>query len=176
MGEAITIECTASDGTQPYTFSYYFKNSSSEDWTKSITNAADTTVSYQPEESGTINVLVTAKDGAGNTTEDTFNITVKAADVNTSDLKNESTVNSETINLGDTITINGAAQGGTGSYKYSYYYKKHSVNNWNEKLVDTENTSTSFKPGSAVTYDVKIVVTDSVGNTAEKIISVNVNK
>ena len=176
LGEAITIECTASDGTQPYTFSYYFKNSSSEDWTKSITNVADTTVSYQPEESGTINVLVTAKDGAGNTTEDTFNITVKAADVNTSDLKNESTVNSETINLGDTITINGAAQGGTGSYKYSYYYKKHSVNNWNEKLVDTENTSTSFKPGSAVTYDVKIVVTDSVGNTAEKIISVNVNK
>ena len=71
--------------------------------------------------------------------------------------------------------MTGAASGGTSPYKYSYYYKKSTVSNWNTKAELTTQTSQSLKPTSSNTYyDIRIVVTDNTGKSVEKLYSVYV--
>ena len=65
--------------------------------------------------------------------------------------------------------MTGKATGGTTPYKYAYYYKLSSASTWT--TVGTEfgtATSATFKPTSAGTYNVKIIVKDNAGTTAEK--------
>lgn len=84
-------------------------------------------------------------------------------------LQNNSSVNSETITLGDSIHMTAAAEGGTAPYTYAFYYKQHSATSWITK--DTEYgaaTTATFKPAQAVMYDVRIGVRDSTGLTITK--------
>ena len=168
IGEAITVTGAAQGGIAPYTYSYYYKKSSVNNWNKKLENSTKTTTSFKPGAAVPYDVKVVVKDSKGNTQEKVFTVNVQSQP-----LVNNSTV-PEAIMIGEAITITGAAEGGIAPYTYSYYYKKSSSENWNKKLEDTDKTSTSFKPGAAVPYDVKVVVKDSKGNTEEKILTVDV--
>ena len=90
-------------------------------------------------------------------------------------LENNSSVSSEKVNLGEKVALTGAAAGGTAPYKFAFYYKKHSAASW--IALGTEfgdETEASFKPGSAVYYDVKISVRDSDNTQLNRIFSINV--
>jgi len=80
-------------------------------------------------------------------------------------LTNTSTVSSS-VTLGNTINITGSAEGGTAPYTYEYYFKKASQSTWTKKNVENTATSTTVKPGSATTYNIKVIVSDSTGNKA----------
>ena len=170
LGESVVIKGVGADGTAPYTYSYYYKKSSVSNWNTKLENTKTASTSFKPGAAVPYDVKVVVKDANGNTEEKTF--TVK---VNPGPLENVSTV-TKSIKLGESIKITGKASGGTAPYTYSYYYKKSSVNNWNTKLANTKSTSTSFKPGSAVPYDVKVVITDASGKSVEKVFTVNVSK
>ena len=103
--------------------------------------------------------MINVKDSEGTVVSKLF--TVKVNDSNP--LDNKSAVNASSINLGDTINITGAASGGTGDYKYSYYYKKSANTEWVSKSVNTTSTSVSIKPSASTNYYIKIIVTDSSG-------------
>ena len=89
-------------------------------------------------------------------------------------LVNLSYLSETNINLGSSITISGKASGGTSPYTYSYYYKKSTDTDWVTKLANTTTTSVSLKPGTATTYNIKVTVSDSAENTAEKILLLTV--
>lgn len=97
------------------------------------------------------------------------NVTVTAAD----QLKNTSWVNAEKVQIGDDIRVTGAAEGGTGGYKYAYYFKRSTNKKWNKIGTEFGNASYAITiPKSAAEYDMKVVVKDSSGATAEKIFNV----
>ena len=91
-------------------------------------------------------------------------------------LVNNSTVSAETITLGQTVTLNAVANGGTAPYTYALMYKKASASTWSKIGEKYGTTSTgSFKPGSAVPYDVMINVKDSTGKVVSKKYKITVN-
>ena len=62
-------------------------------------------------------------------------------------LDNTSVINSDTVQIGDKVRVSASAKGGTGGYKYAYYYKRSSNNTW--KTLGTEwgtNSSAAFAP------------------------------
>jgi len=170
LGNSISVKGAASGGTSPYTYSYYFKKASQSDWTTKSANTTATSVTIKPGSAVDYNVRVVVKDNNGKSASKTFNVKVNA-----STLVNNSSLASASITLGNSFTVKGAASGGTGSYTYSYYFKQATQSSWSTKSANTTSTSVSIKPGSAVNYDVKVVVKDSSGKTAEKTFTVKVN-
>ena len=169
MGDTVTVTGVASGGTGEYTYSYYYKKTTVSTWTVKEENTTSAEVTFTPPQLANYNVKVTVKDSSGKTVSKT--ITVKVA----AKLENTSSVESANIVLGNTINITGAALGGTAPYTYSYYYKQASKTGWNAKAENTTETTTTVKPGSAVDYQIKVVVKDSEDRTAETIINVKVN-
>ncbi len=168
LGDTINISGKATGGTAPYTYEYYFKQASQTAWSKKSVSNTTTSTTVKPGAAVPYNVKVVVKDSAGKSVEKTFNVSVNAALANTSTC-------SSTITLGDTINISGKATGGTAPYKYEYYFKQASQSEWTQKSVSNTTTSTTVKPGAAVPYNVKVVVTDSKGKTATKTFNVAVN-
>lgn len=90
-------------------------------------------------------------------------------------LQNNSSVNSETITLGDSIYMTAAAEGGTAPYTYAFYYKQQSSTSWITKGAEYDTATTAnFKPSNTVTYDVRIGVRDATGLTITKDFAVTV--
>ena len=90
---------------------------------------------------------------------------------------NSSVINSDIVQIGDKVRVSASAKGGTGGYKYAYYYKRSSNNTW--KTLGTEwgtNSSAAFAPTAEADYDIKVVVKDSAGETAEKLFTVKAVK
>ena len=164
-GTAVKLTGKASGGTSPYTYAFYYKSSNDSNWTSIGTPfGSATTGSYTPTEAGSYNFKVTVKDSAGTTVSKTFGVTV----TDVAELVNKSSCSSS-VNLGSAIKITGSATGGTTPYTFAYYYKRTTNTKWN--TIGTEfgtSASASFTPTSAGTFDVKVIVKDKSGKTAEK--------
>ena len=91
-------------------------------------------------------------------------------------LNNTSILSAKTIKLGDKITINAKASGGTGDYTYAVYYKKASAEKWSTAQAYKANATISFKPAAAVKYDVCVKVKDSKGTIAKQYFTISVTK
>ena len=90
-------------------------------------------------------------------------------------LSNKSSVSSTDVTLGETVTLNAAAEGGKPEYTYALMYKKSSSSAWTKIGTKYGTASTgSFKPGKAVPYDVMINVKDSTGKIKSKTFRINI--
>ena len=89
---------------------------------------------------------------------------------------NNSRLSSDTVVLSKSIKVYCSASGGTAPYKYSVFYKKASSSKWVLLEANTAKTSVIFKPSSAVKYEIKVIVKDSAGNSASKIMPLSVTK
>ena len=133
-------------------------------WTSSDTSIA--TVSngtVKGVKAGT--ATITAKTSNGKAA--TATITVTSTPSPTA-LTNNSKISSTTVTLGKSITLTGAASGGTSPYTYAYYYKKSSQSSWTTVKDFSSTTSVSITPASATTYDVCIKVKDKTGTVEKK--------
>ena len=90
-------------------------------------------------------------------------------------LTNNSSVSKTTAKVGDSITLTGAAAGGTSPYKYAFYFKKGSETEWKVKGTEYGTAATAtLTPGTAVTYYVKISVKDNTGTVSSKDFTITV--
>ncbi len=170
VGDTVTLNAAASGGTGEYTYALMYKKSSSTTWTKIGTKyGTASTGSFTPTKAVAYDVMINVKDSTGTVASKTFTLNV------TKSLVNNSTINADTVTVGNKVVMKGAASGGAGSYTYSFYYKKSKNTAW---TAISENTakSAAFKPASAVSYDCKVVVTDANGATKEKLFTVNAVK
>ena len=165
------VGAAAADGKAPYTYEYYYKQASQSAWTKKNVDSNAAAATVKPSKAVPYNIKVVVKDAADTTAEKEFRVTVNPAET---PLVNNSTA-SESVTLGENITVKGSATGGTAPYKYEYYFKQASQTAWTKKNVENTVTSTTVKPGKAGAYNIKVVVTDSNGKTAEKVFEVAVN-
>ena len=167
LGKTLTITGAATGGTSPYTYAYYYKRSTASSWTTIETDSeTSTTASFKPLAEVSYDVKVDVKDSNSRTKTKTFTINVTS-------LANKSEVSTTALTLGKTLTITGAATGGTAPYTYAYYYKRSTASSWTTIKTDSETATTaSLKPLAAVNYDVKVDVKDSVGTVKTKTFTV----
>ena len=170
VGSEVKITASASGGTAPYKYAYYYKKSTSAAYTKIGTEfGTATTATFKPGAAATYKVKVAIKDSTGQLSEKVFTLTAKAA----STLKNTSTISATEVMRGSYVTVTSSATGGTSSYTYAFYYKKSTSSTWTTfgKEFGTAKKA-SFQPGAVATYNVKSVIKDSSGKKAEKVFTV----
>lgn len=89
-------------------------------------------------------------------------------------LVNSSTVSGTKITLGDKLTVNAKASGGTGGYTYAVWYKLTTASTWTRVQNYNTNISVSFTPVKEGSYDVSVKVKDSSGTIVKKAFTVDV--
>ena len=168
LGTAVTVKGAATGGTTPYKYAFFYKASSSSTWTTKQDFSATSSVSIKFTGTGTKDICVKVKDNSGTVVKKYFTVTVKAA------LVNNSTLSATSIKLGSTVTAKGAATGGSGYYNFAVLYKQTSQTKWTTAQAYKSNTTVSFKPAAATTYDVCIKVKDSAGTEVKKYFTLKV--
>ena len=179
-GDTLTVPCNAAYGTGPYTYAVYYQDVNGSIWKKAQDYSSNTSVSFKFNDPGhTYTVLVKAKDQYGKISKATFEVTVNGK------LKNKSRAASDSIKLGEKITIYGGAAGGIGYYDSAYkcydiylyeiWYKQESATKWTKKQSYSTNHVISFKPKAVTTYDISVKVKDHRGVVVKKRFKVKVN-
>ena len=171
LGSSVTLTGSATGGTSPYTYAVLYKQTSQTTWTTKQNYSSTNKVTVTPAKATTYDVCIKVKDKSGTIEKKFFTVTVKAAA-----LTNTSKLSATTINLGSTITVTGAASGGTGSYTYAVLYKQKSQSSWTTKQNYSSTKTVSIKPAQATTYDVCVKVKDSSGTIVKKFFDVTVKK
>lgn len=168
-GNYITVNAQASGGEGDYLYKYGYRKTGSEKWYLKKDYSSDSTYSYKFS-AGKYDIRVCVKDSNGKVIEKIFAINVFAK------LKNTSEVASENIGFSDTVTVKAKSTGGLGECTYAVYYKKSSAEKWSTLQKYSDNTTVTFKPSSATTYDVMVKVKDSRDVVVRKTFTVNVTK
>ena len=169
IGDDFRIYAKRTGGKAPYYYTYLFKRAGNTKWNKIGTEwGTKASATLAPTSAATFDIRVLIKDSSGRVATKSFQATATGSGTVTA-LTNKSSVKSTTVTAGTKVSITGAASGGTSPYTYAYYYKRSTNTKWNK--IGTEfgtATSASFTPASAATFDVKVIVKDSTGKTAEK--------
>ncbi len=167
-GKSVTVTAAAKGGTGPYTYAVYYKKSIADQWMTKQDFSANNKVEITPLVACGYDVRVAVKDANGYVEEKTLKLTVRDK------LANKSTISSDAILLGDSVTVNAKATGGSGSYTYAVSYKRATSNNWVDKQEFSENAAVKIVPQNATKYDILVKVKDSDGNVEEKSFTVEV--
>ena len=87
-------------------------------------------------------------------------------------LSNNSSVSSENIKIGESVTVKAVYSGGETPCKYAFYYKNINSSSWITKQDFSTNAVTSIKFSKAGTYNICVKIKDSKGNVAKKYFTV----
>ncbi len=170
-GRGVSVSAGAISGTAPYVFTVYVTAPGKSETTIGSAAGLGAEFTVVPDTAGEYVVRVLAADAQGAFSERTLTFTCEHVD----ELVNVSTVSSEDLLASDTVTITGAAQGGKAPFTYAFYYKSVDSDTWN--TLGTEFTSDNTQRLTLTEigkYQIKTVVKDSYGTTAEKIFDITV--
>ena len=171
LGNKVTVNAKATGGTGSYTYAVYYKQTAQTSWTTAQNFNTNATVTFKPAKATTYDVCVKVKDSAGTVEKQYFTVTVK-----NNALVNNSELSATDITLGTKITATGKATGGSGTYQYQVVYKQTSQTKWTTAQSFSTNSTVTFKPAKATTYDVCVKVKDSAGTIVKKFFTVTVSQ
>ena len=169
LGDTLTVNAAATGGTGTYTYGVYYKKTSEKKWTTKQNFTDNAQVTIKPANATTYDICVKVMDSSGTIAKKYFTLSVTAK------LENISEISAKEIELGNTLTVNAAATGGTGTYTYGVYYKKTSDEKWTTAQKFTDNAQLDIEFAEAADYDVCVKVKDSSGTIAKKYFTVSVN-
>ncbi len=172
--ESVTVKATASGGTKPYKYAFYYKPSLSDGaYTKIKGYSDESSVKFTPKMASlSYTILVKVMDKTGKVAKKTLSLKIKPAVKLDLSVK----ISATSIKLGKTVKLSFSGNGGRLPYKYSVLYKKASSDNWTIVQNRSANTTVTIKPAAAVKYNVCVKVIDSVGNVAKKYFTIQVTK
>ena len=166
VGTSINLSASAT-GEGSIQYRYTVENSTGTEVIKNYSTVSNAT--WTPSIDGTYVITVTAKDANGNTSSKTMNYTInKATTQNDLVLNSVSTDKVSPQNVGQGIKISANATG-EGTVKYRFVAVSGSV-----KTVIQDynaNSTATWNPTVAGTYNIYALATDSTGKTVQKIIS-----
>ncbi len=90
------------------------------------------------------------------------------------ELTNYSSISSQIISLGNSLTVYAYAEGGTYDYTYAVLYKKKSDKKWTVRQNYSTNDIITVKPAKATDYEVCVKVKDSNGTIVKLFFDVTV--
>ena len=156
VGQFANISVAASLGTTPYTYSY-------SGLPGNCTSMNTPLLACQAWALGTVRVYANVTDAAGAVASANGYLTVNPALVASAIL-----VSGATIDVGETMTIDVNASGGTGSYTYA-------MPTLPPGCTATGQMPFSCQPSSSGMYTVVVVVTDQAGYSVSSSVQVTVN-
>ena len=162
-GASVTMKGAASGGTSPYQFAYVVQAPSGS-WTVLKDFSTATSHTWTPASVGKYTVQIKAKDSTGASKTNSFTLNVSD---NATALTNNSKISATSIGKGASVTMTGAATGGTTPYKYAYVVKSPS-GSWTVLKDYSTATTHTWTPASVGTYTVQIKVKDSKSNVKIK--------
>lgn len=171
LGESYSVTSKVNGGVAPLVYSCYVKKSTDSSWTTVNGYSFIGNFTYTPKSKGSYTMYVQVKSGTGYTVKDYVYFTVKDAE-----FTNSSTISSSSITLGNSVTINGIASGGTGKYTYSLLVTKPSGTSWITVKSASEDSRFVYKPTMKGTYKLAVKIKDSEGRMATKTFSLTVKE
>lgn len=161
VNKDITIKAAAKGGSGNYTYAYYYKKQSATKW--NMMKNFSTTSSFKKNFSttGTYDICVKVKDSTGTIEKKYFTVKVNP------ELTCKAKTSSKSITLGQTVTLQGAAAGGSGGYKYSYLYRIGGKGSWKTLKSFSTTASLKFTPAEEGDYEICIKSKDSYGTIAK---------
>ena len=169
-GQDINIKAAASGGKTPFVYKVYYESKGTNEQIIVSDFSSDTDYSFHIDEPGVYEVFVQARDARGLSSTALFYVTVNKY----TDLTNNSTITKNEIVLGETVTVNCAATGGTTPYQYAVFYKKSSAANYSAVQSYSTNSRVAITPQTAVSYDILVKIKDADGKTAKKTFTLQV--
>jgi hypothetical protein len=144
VGGSQLFTSTVSGGTSPYSYQWYLNG-------VAVSGATNPTWTFTPSSSGSYSVYVNVTDSVGSKARSNVAIvTVNAApSVSISP-------SSVVMDVGQSRTFTSSVSGGTSPYSYQWYLNGVAVS-------DATNASWTFTPSSSGSYNVYLVITDSLG-------------
>ncbi len=170
LGERVSVKASAEGGKAPYTYAVLYKKTTDTKWTTKQNFNTNAETSVLPSKAADYEICVKVKDADGNISEKTFGVKVTS---DQEDLQNNSTIASDKVVLGNSLTVNAKAAGGAGDYTYAVLYKKNTDTSWVTKQNFTTNTTVTVKPSKVAVYDLCVKVKDANGTVVKKFFTFN---
>ena len=171
LGERVSVKASAEGGKATYTYAVFYKKTTDTKWTTKQNFSTTAETSVLPSKAADYEICVKVKDADGNIVKKNFNVKVTS---DQAELQNNSTIASDKIVLGNSLTVNAKAAGGAGDYTYAVLYKKNTDTSWTTKQNFTTNTTVTVKPSSVAAYDLCVKVKDAQGNIVKKFFTFSV--
>lgn len=181
-GGTVSVTAAYTGGKAPYRIEVYKKHQSEAAFSANLAAGNARTVSFKADKAGSYTVKTVITDGFGMRQEKLLELKVKTASgstepANTSPQKplvNKSYVSSDTTQVKRAVTIFGSAEGGSGPYRYTVKYRKPGEIKYSFLSIDPAAKKFSFIPDKCGAYSIQVIVTDSKGKTAAKVLSLTV--
>jgi hypothetical protein len=157
VGQSQTFTSSVSGGTSPYSYQWYLNDAA-------VSGATSSTWTFTPSSSGSYSVLVNVTDTVG------FEVRSNVATVIVNTAPSVSiSPGSTTLDVGQSQDFTSSVSGGTGSHSYQWYLDGTPVSS-------AKGATWSFAPSAAGSYNVHVVITDSLGvNATSSAATVTVN-
>ncbi len=84
------------------------------------------------------------------------------------EIRNTSSVSAQTITKGDSVTVNCAAEGGSGNPEYAVFYKQKTQTKWTCAQSYKTNKTVKITPKAATTYNIRVKVKDASGKIVNR--------
>ena len=150
VGQSFTLTATASKGTTPYSYVWFWANNGTP-----ISGATSSTYTTSLSATGTYYYEVKVTDAIG-ASADSNEIIITGDPALTVSI----TASTSTIDYGQSVTFTASASGGSGSYSYQWYLNGSAVSG----ATSSTWTTTSLPTGSPTIY---VDVTDSNSRTVQ---------
>ena len=167
-GQTNTVSVSATGGTGGYTYAFYYKNSTSDNWSEKQAFSSNTKVDIKPAKTGTYDVCAKVKDSSGTIQKTYGSFKVTAA------VSVKASLSASSIIKGQSMTVTATASNGSGGYTYAIYLKKSDAKNWTVKQDFGTNAKLALKPASDGKYQVCVKAKDSIGGIAKVYIDITV--
>ena len=177
-GSKITISAQAHGGSGTnayYEYSFLYKAPSGGAYVSLRAFGSNSSIDFTATESGTyiFRVMGRVTDSKGSSQSITKEVNFRSIGIS-----NTSTISSSAVNIGESVTINASATGGT-NYEYYYSVSKDGGSNYapiqpsSTSAQYTASASCTYKPAAAGNYLLRVLARDkSTGSTDQKVFSV----
>ena len=168
LGSKVVVKAQASGGAGDYEYKVMYRKSNSQTWHTKQDYSKNDTITITPGAATDYDVYVYVKDSEEKVVICGLYFSVYK------ELNNTTTISSESIKKGSSVTLNCSADGGAGSYRYAVYYKKNKATKWSTAQSYNANNVVTIKPGAAADYSVCVRVIDGNGKVSKKYFTVSV--
>ena len=158
-GKPVSIICSATGGSAPYTYKVSYMPAGQGKRTVLQDFSSNSKVTFTPSADGYYSIEIIAKDKRG--TQKYKYVSVNAYDKLTLTAK----ADKSKVTVGESFAVTASADGGNGFIKYAFYAKKSNTTKWTTVQGFTYSNTASVVASSSGTYNVRVKAKDSLGKT-----------